>query len=215
MLNKFQNRFVYKKIQKNIRARNSKLQELADHYVQDFNSGLFLARGHLAPNADFIFYSWMDASYHFVNVAPQWQTFNGQNWFYLEDGLRDLVTSRGLDVTVYTGTSGVAQLADVNGNMVDIHLYNGNRLPVPRFYWKIAYDPVANAGVAVVGVNNPHLAAIPADYRICAPLSDHPLMEGVKEPENIERGVSWACAVEDLARAAPEVPEFPPMDILM
>jgi hypothetical protein len=40
-------------------------------------------------------------------------------------------------------------------------------------------------------------------------------MEGVKEPENIERGVSWACAVEDLARAVPEVPEFPPMDILM
>ncbi len=191
------------------------MQDLADQYVQDQSSGLYLARGHLAPNADFIFYSWMDASYHFINVAPQWQTFNGQNWFYLEKALRDLVTARGLDVTVYTGTSGVAQLEDVNGNMVDIYLYNGNRLPVPRFYWKIAYDPVANAGVAVVGVNNPHLAAIPADYRICAPLSDHPLMEGVNEPENIKRGVSWACAVEDLARAAPEVPEFPPMGILM
>ncbi len=169
----------------------------------------------MAPNADFIFYSWMDASYHFINVAPQWQSFNGQNWFYVEDALRDLAVSRNLDLTVYTGTSGVAQLTDVNGRMVDIFLYGGNRLPVPRFYWKIAYDPVANAGVALVGVNNPHLAAIPDDYRICAPLTDHPLMAAVQQPENIERGVSWACAVADFARAAPEAPDLPPMDILM
>ena len=52
-------------------------QELADHYVQDFDSDIYLARGHLSPNADFIFYSWMDSTYHFVNVAPQWQAFNG------------------------------------------------------------------------------------------------------------------------------------------
>jgi hypothetical protein len=133
----------------------------------------------------------------------------------LEDELRDFVIGRGLDVVVYTGTSGVAQLEDINGNMVDIYLYDSNRLPVPRFYWKIAYDPVNNAGVAVIGVNNPHLAAIPEDYRICPPLVDHPLMGGVQQPENIVRGVSWACAVGELAKAAPEVPDFPPMDILM
>ena len=52
-------------------------QDLADHYVQDFDSDIYLARGHLSPNADFIFYSWMDSTYHFVNVAPQWQAFNG------------------------------------------------------------------------------------------------------------------------------------------
>jgi hypothetical protein len=190
-------------------------QELADKYVQDFNSGLFLARGHLAPNADFLFYSWMDSSYHFINVAPQWQTFNGQNWFYLEDDLRDLVTGRQLDVVVYTGTHGVAQLEDINGNMVDIYLYNGDRLAVPRFYWKIVYDPVANAGVALIGVNNPHLAAIPEDYRLCPALSDHPLLGGVSQPENIERGVVWACAVADFAKVVPEVPDLPPMDILM
>ena len=95
-------------------------QDLADKYVQDFDSGLFLARGHLAPNADFIFYSWMDATYHFVNVAPQWQAFNGEevkrsweysdfsflggNWMYFENGCRDFAVDRQLDLVVYTGT---------------------------------------------------------------------------------------------------------------
>ena len=94
-------------------------QDLADEYVQDFDSGLFLARGHLAPNADFVFYSWMDATYHFINVAPQWQSFNGRlstlikstyatfllggNWMWFENGCRDFADERGVDLVVYTG----------------------------------------------------------------------------------------------------------------
>ena len=61
-------------------------EELADQYVEvqtnasktrRYLQATFLSRGHLAPNADFIFGSWMDSSFHFVNVAPQWQSFNG------------------------------------------------------------------------------------------------------------------------------------------
>lgn len=31
----------------------------------------FLAKGHLAPDADFVYQEWQDASYFFFNVAPQ------------------------------------------------------------------------------------------------------------------------------------------------
>ena len=89
---------------------------------------------------------------------------------YFENECRDFVEERGLDLVVYTGTHGVCQLPDVNGDLVDIFLYSGSRLPVPRFYWKILHDPQAGAGVAVVGVNNPHLSSLPSDYTICPPV---------------------------------------------
>jgi len=190
-------------------------EELADKYIGDFDSGLFLARGHCAPNADFIFYSWMDASYHFINVAPQWNIFNSGNWMYFEIGCRDFAVERSLDLVVYTGTHGVCQLEDVDGEMVDIFLYNGDRLPIPRFYWKILYDPLAGAGVAVVGVNNPHLTVIPPDYILCPPLEDHPILSNVYHPEDIQKGYMWACRVEDLAAAVSTVPDLPPMELLM
>lgn len=41
---------------------------------------LFLARGHLAPDGDFIDAASQDATYYYFNVAPQWQSFNGGNW---------------------------------------------------------------------------------------------------------------------------------------
>merc|ERR1712142_428712 len=189
--------------------------ELADKYIGDFDSGLFLARGHLAPNADFIFYSWMDASYHFVNVAPQWNIFNSGNWMYFEIGCRDFAVARSLDLVVYTGTHGVCQLEDVDGEMVDIFLYEGDRLPIPKYYWKILHDPLAGAGVAVIGVNNPHLMVIPPDYLICPPLTDHPILENVYHPDNIQKVYMWACRVEDLAAAVSNVPQLPPMDLLI
>ena len=77
---------------------------------------MYLARGHLAPNADFLTYAWQveqhlplptpacqhlhtalssafsgqDATFTFIDVAPQWQSFNAGNWLDLENGVRDL-----------------------------------------------------------------------------------------------------------------------------
>ncbi len=43
-----------------------------------------LARGHLAPDAAFIYDAFQEATYYFINVAPQFQAFNNGNWKALE-----------------------------------------------------------------------------------------------------------------------------------
>ena len=44
-------------------------QESAQKYFSAKKN--FLAKGHLAPDADFVYQEWQDASYFFFNVAPQ------------------------------------------------------------------------------------------------------------------------------------------------
>ena len=101
---------------------------MADQYVQDFDSDIYLARGHMAPNADFIFYSWMDATYHFINVSPQWQAFNGGNWMYFEGGVRDFVVERQMDIVVYTG-----EFSLVSSH----HISDRQELTVSANYWML------------------------------------------------------------------------------
>ena len=57
---------------------------LAAQYVVP-DSQIFLSRGHMAPDGDFIDAASQDASYYFLNTAPQWQNFNGANWKSVTD----------------------------------------------------------------------------------------------------------------------------------
>ena len=61
---------------------------LAIHNTQILNS----SQGHLSPDADFVYNVLQDATYYFVNVAPQFQSFNNGNWKALEYNTRDLAT---------------------------------------------------------------------------------------------------------------------------
>ena len=70
------------------------------------------------------------------------------------------------------------------------------------------------SGVAIVGINNPHLTSVPSSMVVCPPLEDHPLLT-MSDPHNILNGYMYACRVEDLASAFTEVPDLPPMDLLI
>lgn len=50
----------------------------------------FLSRGHLAPDADFLFSAHQFLTYFYVNVAPQWQSINAGNWLKVEENTRKI-----------------------------------------------------------------------------------------------------------------------------
>lgn len=63
-------------------------KKISDYFQE--NGTKFLSRGHLAPDADFLFGSWQFATYFYINAAPQWQSINGKNWLTVEKLVRSL-----------------------------------------------------------------------------------------------------------------------------
>ena len=48
----------------------------------------YFSKGHLSPDAAFIYQLEQYAAYYFINVAPQFQAFNAGNWKALEFATR-------------------------------------------------------------------------------------------------------------------------------
>jgi hypothetical protein len=184
-------------------------QELANQYI---TSTQFLARGHLAAMTDFVFATGQRASFYFINVAPQFQPFNGGNWMWLEARLRTRIGAAGYNTIMYTGTFGVTQLRDQAGVLRDIYLHENRQIPVPLYYYKVAYDESRSIATAFVGINNPYytLQEIQRDLVFC---QDHCRGNNAFswltwQPDNIAFGYSFCCTLEDFRRTVPHLPAF-------
>lgn len=120
-----------------------------------------------------------------------------------------LAADRNINLDVYTGTYGVTQLWDNSNVGKDIWLYvNGatRQIPVPKLFYKILVNRAANTGVVLIGVNNPYvtLEQIKKDYIICTDVSSQ--INYIKwQKDNIERGYSYACTVNDFVKVVPHV----------
>lgn len=182
--------------------------DLALKYIEE-TSDVFLARGHMAAKADFIYGNEHRATFYFTNTMPQWQKFNALNWGAVEDGTRVLAADRGINLDVYSGTWGVIQLNDVGGVPREYHLYINNsprQIPVPKLYYRIVINRADDSGIVLIGVNNPHLTLdeIKKDYIVCTDVSSQVSYINWQK-DNIERGYSYACAVNDFVKAIPHV----------
>jgi len=61
--------------------------------------------------------------------------------------------------------------------------------------------------VALIGINNPHITTeeIPS-YKICQEIPSHPLISNLVAPEDIYKGVCYACSVPDARAAILDIP---------
>ncbi|EDW19180.2 uncharacterized protein LOC6583025 [Drosophila mojavensis] len=172
--------------------------------------GQYLTRGHLAAKADFIYASQQRTTFNYMNVAPQWQIFNGGPWQIIEDKIRELVSRLDLSVSVYTGTYGVMPLS----KQTAFHLANnanGNGsgvLPVPLLYYRLLIDNQnPSRGLAIMGVNNPHAtqSEIEESYIIC-PRVEVPSLHSWLQAKDLRKAYLYACRVADLAMAVGHLP---------
>lgn len=184
-------------------------QAIAESLVKQ-TGDVYLARGHQAPKADYIFGSQQDATFYFVNVGPQWQAFNAYNWERVEDGVRTMAADRGKYLDLYTGQFGVMTYADAGGVQRELYLdisSGHGQIPVPKIFYKVVLEPATGLGIVFIGVNNVHatLAEIQSSYIFCNDVADR--INWIKwDIHNIQRGYMYACDVNQFAQVVGHLP---------
>lgn len=178
----------------------------------------YLTRGHLVAKADFVYVEQQRSTFWYVNTAPQWKSFNQGNWQKLENSVRRFVKNRHLDLDVYTGTDDIMTIEDAQGNQRPIFLVDpvvaNSKIYVPRFFWKIIYDPLSKRGTAFVGVNDPFIKSLTKDVVLCDDISDK-ITWLDWTPNEIELGLSYACSIDNLRESWMWLPPLDVDGILM
>ncbi|KAH1020201.1 hypothetical protein HUJ04_009908 [Dendroctonus ponderosae] len=191
------------------------LEANSTKYIQD-STNYYLARGHLTARSDNFYTAQQNATFYMQNIAPQWQTFNGWNWNQIEIDLRDYASENGVDLQVWTGVYGVTTLPhEDSGEPTELYLYYVNEtrkaIPVPQVYWKVAYNPLTQRGIALIGVNNPYNSTF---SKLCFDVSSR-LSWLHCERENQILGFCYACSITTLRYAVNFIPAMDVRGLLL
>ncbi|EDW70793.2 uncharacterized protein Dvir_GJ13976 [Drosophila virilis] len=199
----------YTQVQQNITISEILGMDASPYF--NVSGNVYLARGHLSAKTDYIFGAAQQASFFFVNAAPQWQTFNAGNWERIEDSVRKFVADENITVDCYTGTWGVSTLPDAEGVphelYLDFDVNNNGLIPVPALYFRVIIDRDSRKGIVLLGVNNPHISLqeIQEEYIICPDIGDQiSWISWTKE--DLKKGYSYACTVEDFIEVVKDLP---------
>jgi len=178
--------------------------------IETFSSAThYFAKGHLAPHADFIYKVQQEATYYYINAAPQFQSFNNGNWKALEEAVRNLACSLRRDLQVVTGTHKILQYRNSNKELTKIFLWdskkNGKKIPAPMYYWKLVRDPKTKTAAVFIGLNNPHIKAAPEKLcrDRCAEMSSWVKVEGMSR---LDAGYMYCCSVKDASKQIKAIP---------
>lgn len=183
-------------------------------------NGHYLAKGHLAPDADFVLEAEQDATYYYANVVPQWQAINNGNWKSLEFAVRNLAKIRDVTLEVWSGTHGTLMLPHRHGTPTKIFLgliYNLFLAPVPGLMWKVVHDPVSHTATAIIMVNDVRGYGT-LDSRSLYDAPCHSLCSELSwvrwNTSDLTRGGTFCCTIEDFRSIIPDLPSFGNVELL-
>lgn len=187
--------------------------EQALKFFQPVATGKYLARGHLTAKVEVVYGSQQRGTFWMMNAAPQYQAFNGGNWEAVESSTRRFMRDRAIaNGEVYTGTSGIMTLPDINNVQQQIFMYfdenNNGLIPAPEIFYKIIIDKDTRSGIAIIGVNNIYLTAEEVKEHIhCTDISDQ--IDWITwDKSNINLGYCYACDVNELAAHVGTLPDL-------
>lgn len=176
-----------------------------NQYVRCSNNINYLVEAHLATPSDFVYFAQQRSTQYYVNVAPMWYGIKNGNWIKLEEEIRQYAsnTSReDSDLIIYSGTLGVTRL----GNR-DIYLTrrnNGNNvIPVPKWIWKLVYEPSTKEGIVFLVVNNPYTLSF-----TCSCVCARTKWTLAWNRTDRNKGYVYCCSVDNFRRVFSGLPDF-------
>lgn len=153
---------------------------------------VYYSRGHLTANADFSYKAQKDATFFYMNIAPQSNNFNGGNWNLLEQNVRTYAGKQFQDLVVYTGVYGQTRLPDAANTLRELYLYAkdvNTYLTVPEIFWKMVYNPYYKTGTVFVGHNNMYEEKFKP---VCTDICDR-ISWLTWDPKNVTAGLAYCC----------------------
>lgn len=164
----------------------------------------FLSRGHLTPDADFIFPSGQFATYFYANVCPTFQVVNGGNYARVEMLARRMAGDRGEIFDVYTGVHDVLKVIDSRGDEQALYMTDGDLIAVPKWLWKVIISQKSGDGIAFATLNNPFVDR--GDVQDLCTNICHKAGVNDKHFTNFRKGYTICCSVADLKRIVHVLP---------
>ncbi|XP_045778361.1 hemicentin-1-like [Maniola jurtina] len=134
------------------------------------------------------------ATYHYLNVVPQWNSCSTENWDEVERRVRSYALNLKDEISLWTGAA-----YSVRSNIPTLNLRDklGQELQVPQFIWR-----VVDRQLAIIHVNIPGLTSAQiSSYILCYDICD--TIDWMKNPQwhDVDKGFIYCCDVDAFENA--------------
>ena len=164
-------------------------------------------RGHLAPNSDFMFKDWQEATFFYANTAPQWPAINRGNWKEVEDAVRSLALREEVELEVITGTKDVLAMDRKQVWLAKEEETRKKLVPVPKVLWKIVTEPKTSKSIVVITLNNPSYKRVTKVQMFCPDICEETgWAEEIGARKAMTEGFTFCCSLQEFRKVVPWIP---------